>query len=107
MAQRLTSPDEIKQSIDLSLEWLLVRESGRAFSLRRTEIDVSVDRGKTLFDFVDETGCRTMRLFSAELEDGQICLEVGSIFGREIEQMRLVSRTPAAEFRLNVELARL
>jgi hypothetical protein len=89
-------------------EWLLVHgETGRAVALRSDEMEVYEDRGRKLFDYLDDAGSRTVRVEGITLDGADVLLEVRSRFGKEIELLRLVPRTSAKQLAANVELARL
>ena len=70
-------------------------------------MEVYEDRGRTLFDFLDDAGSRTVRVESLSLDGAEVLLEVRASFGKEAETLRLVPRTSAKELAANVELARL
>lgn len=98
---------ELDALLDAHSEWLVAAPNGKTFSIRRTEIDLSVSSNKLLFACVGERGVRVSRLRSFSLQDGQIVLKLSSSFGKTVESVQLVPRASAAELSANVELARL
>src|SRR5688500_5037593 len=99
--------EELRTRIDSHFEWLLVRPTGRAFSLRRTEIDVSLDARGILFGVFDDTGFDVSRVRSITGDENELLLELRSSVGGGAETVRLVPRTSARELSLSIETARL
>jgi hypothetical protein len=93
--------------IDASFEWLMVRENGRTFPLRRTEMKIVEEPERLRLDVLGDDGYRSLRVRSFSIEDGEIVLNVASQFGGGRETVRLVPRISAGELAANVELARL
>ena len=98
---------ELQEKIDSHFEWLLVRENGKTFPLRKTEIELTPAETRLLFGVVDDSGFRVSRILSHESDGNEISLKLGLQFGREQETVRLIPRTPARELSRAVELARL
>jgi hypothetical protein len=98
---------ELNQRIDSHFEWLLARENGRTFPLRKTEIEVTSTGGRVLFGFVDDGGFRVARIRSYETDGNELSLLLGFQFGNTEEVVRLIPRTSAKELGKAVELARL
>ena len=98
---------DLRARIDSHFEWLLVRESGRTFSLRRTEIDLRCESNRILFGVFDDKGFDISRLVSFTPDENDLLLELSSHFGSRVESIRLIPRTTARELSLNVEFARL
>jgi hypothetical protein len=108
MVDSAIKPSGFAELLAVNFEWLLVRgESGRAIALRSDEMEVYEDRSRTLFDFLDDSGARTVRVEGITLDGAEVLLEVRSGLRKELEIMRLVPRTSAKELAANVELARL
>lgn len=99
--------DEIQNFLDTQTEWLLVRTSGKTFALQNSEIEISFERGKILFGFLDDRGFQTWRITDYKIENGGILLDLSRSFGRETEKIKLVPRISAGELSATVELARL
>ncbi len=99
--------DELRARIDSHLEWLLVRENGRTFPLRRTEIDIHRASNKIMFGTFDDSGSDLSRLISFASDDNELQIELSGRFGATNETIRLIPRTPARELSINIELARL
>lgn len=97
---------DLRGRIDSHLEWLLVRESGRTFPLRRDEIDVTVDDETVVFGLLDDTGFNSFQLKSVEPDDDGITLSL-TLLDSTSEVIHLQPRTPARQLSLNVDLARL
>jgi hypothetical protein len=95
----------LRARIDSHLEWLLVRESGRTFPLRRDEIDISSTAGKVMFGSFDDTGFRISRVVSACADEDPLVVELR--FKRKRESITLIPRPSAREFSQTVERARL
>jgi len=98
---------ELRARIDSHLEWLLVRESGRTFPLRRDEIDVTFESDASFLEVLDDHGTTRSQIYSVSDGLGEIVLEVTQHSGSSAEILRLVPRTPARELSQNIELARL
>lgn len=98
---------ELRTRIDSHFEWLLVRQNGHAFPLRRTEIDVRFERNRILFGVFDDSGFDVSRVRSFTTNENELLLELGSALGAQAEKIRLVPRTTARELSLTIELARL
>lgn len=99
--------DEIQNFLDSQTEWLLIRSSGKTFALRNTEIEISFERDRALFGFLDDRGFQTWRIVACKIENGEVLLDLSRNFGRETEKIKLVSRVSAAELNATIELARL
>src|ERR1044072_7623198 len=95
MAENLQ--DEIRKCLDSQIEWLLIRSSGRTFSLQNTEIEITFERGKTLFGFLDDKGFQTWRVVACKISKGEISLNLSRNFGKETEKLKLVPRISARE----------
>ncbi|HEY0428698.1 MAG TPA: hypothetical protein VGC76_13035 [Pyrinomonadaceae bacterium] len=98
---------EIRTFLDSQVEWLLVRASGKTFSLESAEIEISSERERTLFSFLDDKGFQTWRVADCKIERGKIILDLSRNFGRETEKIKLVPRISVKELSATVELARL
>src|SRR5688500_13938172 len=97
----------LRMRIDSHFEWLLVRENGRSFPLRRTEIDVRVETDNVLFGVFDDAGFDVLCVRSFTEDKNDLLMDLSSGPGASIETVRLVPRTSARELSLNVDLARL
>ena len=100
-------PAELENIIAAHDEWLLVRFSGKTFSLQKSEIEIEFERNKTLLSFLDDQGFQTWRVKSFAIENKKITLDLTRNFDRETEQITLVPRTSAGELTAETELARL
>ena len=98
---------DLRARIDSHFEWLLVRENGRAFPLRRTEIDVRFEINKTLFGVFDDSGFDVSRIRSFTFDENELLIDLSSAFGARTETVRLIPRTSARELSQTIELARL
>lgn len=99
--------DELCKLLDARAEWLLVREQGRTFPLKRDEIEVEIVRERPYFGFVDDTGFHSWRLNGFECDANEIAIDVAGAFGKKQERMRLIPRAAAAELAAEIEIARL
>ncbi|MGC2235576.1 MAG: hypothetical protein WA584_05420 [Pyrinomonadaceae bacterium] len=99
--------DEIQNCLNAQTEWLLIHSSGKTFSLKNTEIEISFEREKILFGFPDDKGFQTWRVKDYKIGNGEILLNLSRNFGKENEKIKLVPRISAAELSATVELARL
>lgn len=97
----------LPELINAHFEWLLIRENGRTFPLRNTEIEITADGRKTLLGFLDEKGFQARRVEDFSAEGEEIGLTLALNFGRDKEKIRLVPRVSANELSLTIELARL
>lgn len=98
---------ELKNLIAAHEEWLLVRLSGKTFSLQNSEIEIEFERNKTLLSFLDDEGFQTWRVKTFTLENKTITLDLTKTFGSETEKIILVPRTSAGELTAETELARI
>ena len=98
---------EIVEHLDSRGEWLIVHVAGRAFSLRRDEIELTLDRGKLFFGFIDEKGFQIWRVAAYKIESEKLTLDLTRNFDRERERINIVPRISAGELSAEVELARL
>lgn len=98
---------EILENLESFNEWLLIRSSGRTFALRKDEIELAQERGKTLFAFLDENGFQTWRVIGFEKIKNEIVLDLTRNFERQRERIKLVPRVLSGELSASVELARL
>jgi hypothetical protein len=99
--------EQLRGLIDASFEWLLIRENGKTFPLRKNEIEIVENGSKLLIEILDEKGFRPLRLRSFNLSGSEIHLDVAANFGRDKEIIRLVPRVLASDLAADVELARL
>jgi hypothetical protein len=107
MAEPQTQISDLNELLDTHLEWLLIRENGRAVPLIRSEVEVENSNGKATIGFVDEKGVTVWRIDEAETDGVEIALTLSSKIRNEIESVRFVPRESATELRANIELARL
>lgn len=98
---------EISAFLDSRNEWLLVHSTGNSFALKRDEIELTFERNKILFAFLDDKGFQTWRVAEYKIENGKLVLDVTRNVGREREKINLVPRIAAAELSEAVEIARL
>ena len=103
----MVGADELRDLISSRHEWLLVREQGKTFSLRASEIEISDDGERTLFGFLDDVGFHSWRLNEFQLDGNEITIDVAGAFAKRREMIRLVPRTSPADLAAEVELARL
>lgn len=103
----MEEPDRLSSLIATHFEWLAVRENGSTLPLRNDEIEIAHDSDKTLFGFVEEKGFSMRRVVSFDVDGNELSLELSGKFGSEVETIRLVPRTSAAELSANIEFARL
>ncbi|MFN2500684.1 MAG: hypothetical protein ABR530_01585 [Pyrinomonadaceae bacterium] len=103
----MVNSEELRQIVDTTHEWLLIRELGKTFPLQKDEIDVITAEERTLFGFVDDDGFQRWRVDGFEREGAEIILQAAGMFGRRTERLRLVPRTSAAVLSAEVETARL
>ncbi|MCA1624900.1 MAG: hypothetical protein LC768_03075, partial [Acidobacteria bacterium] len=98
---------EITEIFNTYNEWLLIGASGKTFALQRNEIELTLERGKILFAFLDEKGFQTWRIVTFEKIKNGILLDLTRNFEKEREKIRLVPRVLANELTDSIELARL
>ncbi|HYP50946.1 MAG TPA: hypothetical protein VEQ34_08405, partial [Pyrinomonadaceae bacterium] len=53
-------------------EWLSARSSGAGFPLESGEIEITIEREKLFFGFLDKTGFQTWRIVGYKLENEKI-----------------------------------
>jgi hypothetical protein len=98
---------EITRFLDSKNEWLLNHSSGKTFALQRSEIELSLERNKIIFAFLDEKGFQIWRVADYKIKNEKITLDLTRNFEKEREKIRLVPRVSAGELSESVELARL
>ena len=98
---------ELKDMLDAHHEWLIIHASGKSFSVQNTEIEITFERNKLLFAFLDEQGFQTWRIADVKTKGAEILLDLTRNFEKAREKIRLVPRVLARELSDSVELARL
>ncbi len=98
---------ELQALLDAYQEWLLIDASGRSFALQKTEIEVTFERNKLLFGFLDDKGFQTWRVADFQTKNDKILLDLTRNFEKERAKFRLVPRVLAKDLSASVELARL
>ncbi len=98
---------ELENLLGAHQEWLLIRASGKSFSLQNTEIEITFERHKLLFAFLDDRGFQTWRITDLKNKNQEILLNLSRNFEKEREKIRLVPRVSAKDLSASVELARL
>ena len=99
--------ESLTELIATHFEWLAIYSEGRAFPLRRDEIEVEESTDKRLIGLHGEEGFRTWRVHEFGREDGEITLALSRKLGIERRTVRLIPRTPAAELAGQIQFARL
>jgi hypothetical protein len=49
-------PVELQNLLDAHHEWLLINAAGKSFALQKSEIEITFERGKILFGYLDDKG---------------------------------------------------
>jgi hypothetical protein len=98
---------EISAALASGDEWLLIHSSGKAFPLKQNEIEITLQRGKIILDFLDDKGFQVWRVADYKIERKKLTLDLTRNFQREHEQIRLVPRISSKDLSELVELARL
>lgn len=101
------SQTEIRRFLNAHQEWLLIHASGKSFALQKSEFEISFERGKMLFGFLDAKGFQVWRVREFQISNGEILFDLTRNFEKERDKVRLVPRTSAREMSAAVELARL
>ncbi len=107
MVNPANSQIELQKLLDAHHEWLLIHTSGKTFSLQKTEIEITSERNKLLFAFLDDKGFQTWRIADFKTKGAEILLNLSRNFEKEREKTRLVPRVLAKDLSDSVELARL
>ena len=102
-----TALAEITETLRSNNEWLLVHASGKSFALQTAEIEITLEKGKIICGFLDETGFQMWRVADYKIENNNLTLNVTRNFGRELDKIKFVPRVAAGELSRAVELARL
>lgn len=102
-----TSSREISQFLDAKNEWLLLDGFAKSFALERSEIEISHERGKIIFAFLDEKGFQIWRVADFKIEREKLTLDLTRNFEKERQKIRLVPRATAGELSEAIELARI
>jgi len=103
----MVTPDELRELIAAYPEWLLIRGSGRSFSIFANEIEIDDNGERTLLGFLDDSGFHSWRLNEFKFHEGAIELDLAGPYARKREVIRLVPRESAAALAAAVDLARL
>lgn len=107
MSAEPNQPDELKNLFATHNEWLLVRFSGKTFSLQNSEIEVEFKRDRILLSFPTDAGFQTWRVKNFEIENRKIKIDLTRNFQSEAEKVTFVPRTSAGELFAETELARI
>jgi len=107
MVEAANSQTELQKLLDEHHEWLLLDQSGKGFPFQKTEIEITFERNKLLFAFLDDKGFQTWRVADFKTKGAEILLKLTRNFEKEREKVRLVPRVLAKELSESVELARL
>lgn len=107
MVAAVEARPDLSALVNNHVEWLLVRENGRTFPIRNSELEIERAGERLLFGFFDDKAFRTCRVSDFSANGNEINIEIAADFGLGAEQIRLVARESAAELAANVELARL
>lgn len=98
---------ELQKLLDARHEWLLIHASGKSFSVQNKEIEITFERNKLLFGFIDDKGFQTWRITDFKTKNEEILLNLTRNFENEREKIRLVPRVLAKDLSESVELTRL
>ena len=98
---------EITKFLDSKNEWLLLDRCGKSFALERFEIELSLDRGKIIFAFLNDKGFQVWRIESFEIKNEKLVLDLTRNFKKERQKISLAPRVSAGELSAAIELARL
>lgn len=98
---------EITETLASNNEWLLIHASGKSFALQTAEIELTIERGKIICGFLDETGFQMWRVADYRIENKNLTLQITRRFGRESDRIKFVPRASAGELSAAVELARI
>jgi len=99
--------NEITKLINSHNEWLLLHDSGKTFALQTSEIEITFERGKLFFGFLDDAGFQIWRVAAFKIENDKITFELTRNFEKEKRKIHLVPRISAGELSAGIELARL
>lgn len=99
--------NELQNLLDAHHEWLLIDAAGRSFALQNSEIEITRERGRLLFAFLDEKGFQTWRVADFRTKGEEILLDLTRNFEKERVKIRLVPRALARDLSDAVEVARL
>lgn len=105
--QVMDSRNELQELLNAHHEWLLIDAAGRSFALSGSEIEITDERGKTLFGFLDDKGFQTWRVADFQTKGDEILLHLNRNFERERTKIRLVPRALAKNLSASVEAARI
>ena len=98
---------EIGENLDLKEEWLIVHATGKSFALQRSEIEITLERGKIILGLIDEKGFQLWRVRNYKIEKEVLTLDVTRNFQSETDKIKFVPRIASAELSAAVELARI
>lgn len=103
----MDSQNDLQEILDAHHEWLLIDAAGRSFALAAAEIEITRERGKTLFGFLDDKGFQTWRVADFKTKGAEILLGLTRNFEKERARIRLVPRALAKDLSASIEAARL
>src|SRR4051812_36849821 len=82
--------DKLQNLLDAHHEWLLINAAGKSFAMQKSEIEITFERGKILFGYLDDKGFQTWRVADFYVKNGEILLNLTRNFERERAKIRLV-----------------
>ena len=83
------------------------RSSCSSVVILRSEFEIENSNGKATLSYVDDKGFGTWRIDAVEIDGIEVVARISSKVRNESEILRFVPREPAADLRVNIELARL
>jgi hypothetical protein len=98
---------ELQNLLEAHHEWLLIDAFGTSFALQKTELEITFERDRLLFGFLDDNGFQTWRVADFQTKNNEILLNLARNFEKERAKIRLVPRVLAKVLSESVELARL
>ena len=93
--------------LDLNSELILVRDTGKTFAIKTSEVEVESVAGRGLVSFLDEDGFQTWRIVEIEISGSKLVLHLSRNFQTEKTRIELIPRIKAEELTETVEIARL
>ncbi len=103
----MVNTDHLIELLNSRPEWLLIRETGRSFSLTSREVRIDANGEVANLRFLDHDGVHSRLLSGFSFDDGEISIDIAEHSGESAETIRFIARTPASDLSAEVELARL
>lgn len=98
---------ELTKFIESNQEFLIINSNGKAFALKSAEFEKTIERGRILITFLDDSGYQTWRILALEQKENELILDLAKNFETEHEKLRIIPRIAPENITAEVEAARI